>query len=93
MEESTLEILRERRERIDEIDSAIVSLLAERFRITNQVGQLKKAHQLSAIDENRERAQFSAIAQLATKAGLDPVFANKFLRCIIDEVAQNHKKL
>ena len=84
-----LEVLREQ---IDAIDENLISLLAQRFHLTHQVGQYKKAHCLSPVDEEREKAQFARIKALAAETGLCPEFAEKFLRCIISEVVQNHEK-
>jgi chorismate mutase len=86
---SDLETLRKD---IDRIDQNLVSVLAERFRITNQIGQYKRAQNLSPVDEQREQQQFLKIKKLASKAGLNPQFAENFLRCIIDEVVRNHKQ-
>jgi chorismate mutase len=84
--------LKTARKRLDRIDKELVSLLGERFTITNQIGQYKKARKLSPVDEDRERIQLERIEQLAESVGLDPAFARRFLRCIIDEVVTNHKK-
>ena len=81
------------RERIDRIDEELVRLLADRFGLTNEIGQFKKAQQLCPVDEERERQQFKRVRQLAVEAGLNPDFADRFLRCVIDEVVQNHNKL
>lgn len=81
------------RKSLDNIDTALITLLAERFRVTYKVGLYKKAHGLPAVDQSREAAQFTRIESLATQAGLDPKFAAKLLRTIIDEVVVNHKEL
>lgn len=81
------------RARIDEIDREIVSLLAERFRITDEIGTYKKAHGLPAVDELRERVQFQRITRLAEEIGLDPDIAVRILRSVIDEVVGRHRKV
>jgi chorismate mutase len=81
------------RKSLDNIDAALVSLLAERFRVTHKVGLYKKAHDLPAVDQSREAAQFARIESLAMQAGLDPAFAAKLLRIVIDEVVLSHKAL
>jgi chorismate mutase len=85
--------LQDLRKSLDGLDNALVFLLAERFHITQKVGEYKKAHQLPAIDKAREDAQFARIESLATNAGLDPDFAKAMLRLIIDEVVKNHQAL
>jgi len=80
------------RRQIDDIDAAWVALLARRFCLTDQVGHYKKAHGLQPVDEAREQAQFSRIRDLADEQGLDPDFAETFLRCIIAQVVKNHQR-
>ncbi len=75
---------------IDNLDAALVHLLAERFRCTQQVGVLKATVGLPPSDPAREEQQMSRLRELAAEAGLDPVFAEKFLGFIIAEVIRNH---
>lgn len=46
IDESVSAELNRLRESIDNIDAAVVHMLAERFKCTQQVGHLKAAHQL-----------------------------------------------
>ena len=85
--------LQDLRASLDNIDNALVFLLAERFRVTHKVGLYKKANGLPPVDKNREAAQFARIEALAKQADLDPKFAAKMLRLIIDEVVEHHKEL
>jgi chorismate mutase len=78
---------------IDNLDSAVVHLLAERFKCTQQVGRLKAAHGMPAVDADREAVQIRRLRSLAEEARLDPEFAEKFLNFIIDEVVRNHRSL
>jgi chorismate mutase len=87
------EPLREYRESIDNIDAALVFLLAERFKITKKVGAYKAAAGLPASDPARERAQIARLRSLAQAANLDPEFSEKFLRFIVDEVIRHHQRL
>ncbi|MGV1008197.1 MAG: chorismate mutase [Dermatophilaceae bacterium] len=75
---------------IDNLDAALVHLLAERFRCTQQVGVLKARLHLPASDPGREVTQLARLRALAEESGLDPVFAEKFLAFIIAEVIRNH---
>jgi chorismate mutase len=70
--------LRDLRDSIDNIDAAIVYMLAERFRCTRAVGKLKAHHGLPARDPGREAEQVSRLRQLAAVSTLDPDFAEKF---------------
>ena len=83
--------LLELRASIDNLDSAVVHLLAERFKCTQQVGRLKAEHGMPAVDSEREAVQIKRLRSLAEEARLDPEFAEKFLNFIIDEVVRNHR--
>ena len=78
---------------IDNIDAALVHLLAERFKCTQRVGWLKAAAGLPPSDPAREAAQVRRLRALAADAGLDPVFAEKFLAFIVSEVIHHHEKI
>jgi chorismate mutase len=78
---------------IDNIDSALVYLLAERFKITQAVGRHKAAAGLPPADPGREREQIARLRSLAEAAHLDPDFSEKFLRFIIDEVIRHHERV
>ncbi len=81
------------RQTIDNLDAALVNILAERFRCTQQVGMLKARQDLPAADPEREKAQIKRLRQLAQTAGLDPIFAEKFLKFIVAEVIQHHEDI
>lgn len=78
---------------IDNIDAALVHLLAERFKITKAVGRYKASADLPAADPNREAIQVQRMRDLAEESGLDPAFTEKFLRFIVAEVIQHHQRI
>lgn len=78
---------------IDNIDAAVVHLLAERFKITKAVGEYKAEVGLPPADLEREAAQIARLRALAVESGLDPVFTEKFLRFIVAEVIHHHQRL
>jgi len=80
------------RQSIDNIDAALVFLLAERFKVTQAVGEYKAKSGLPPADPGREDAQIARLRGLAKDADLDPEFSEKFLRFIIDEVIRHHEK-
>jgi chorismate mutase len=92
-DEEALARLRELRGSIDNLDAALVHLLAERFKCTQQVGELKAAHRLPPADPAREADQIARLRRLAAEAKLDPAFAEKFLTFIIDEVVRHHRAI
>lgn len=85
------EVLQRYRESIDNIDAALVFMLAERFKVTQAVGHHKAEVGLPAADPGREDAQIQRLRALAADARLDPEFSEKFLRFIIDEVIRHHQ--
>jgi chorismate mutase len=75
---------------IDNMDAAIIHLLAERFKITQQVGELKARAGMAPADVDREAQQIDRLRRLAESAELDPEFAEKFLNFIVAEVVRHH---
>ena len=86
------EMLASYRESIDNIDAALVFMLAERFKVTQKVGAYKAAAGLPPADPGREARQVARLRELARAANLDPEFSEKFLRFIIDEVIRHHER-
>ncbi len=80
------------RKSIDNIDAALVHILAERFRITQAVGAYKATATLPAADPAREKEQIARLRRLAGESDLDPEFSEKFIRFIIDEVIRHHER-
>lgn len=78
---------------IDNIDAALIHLLAERFKVTQEVGRYKATAGLPAADPVREDQQVARLRLLAEQAGLDPVFSEKFLRFIVAEVIHHHERI
>lgn len=85
--------LAEYRQSIDNIDAALVHVLAERFRCTKAVGVLKAKYELPPADPAREEYQIERLRRLARDANLDPDFAEKFLNFIIKEVIRHHEAI
>ena len=90
-DEARQELLRLRAS-IDNLDAALVHLLAERFKCTEQVGRLKAHAGMPPADPEREAVQIARLRALSETSGLDPHFAEKFLNVIIAEVIQNHRQ-
>ncbi|NJM50761.1 MAG: chorismate mutase [Sphingomonadales bacterium] len=87
------DLLTHYRDSIDNIDAALVFMLAERFKITQAVGEFKANSKLPPADPSREERQIARLRQLAKDAKLDPDFTEKFLRFIIEEVIRHHQQI
>ena len=90
--ERAQELLADLRQSIDNLDAVLVHTLAERFRCTTTVGKLKAEHDLPPSDPDRETRQIARLERMCAESGLDPEFAKKFQRFIIDEVICHHKQ-
>ena len=91
--EEAQELLSELRRSIDNLDAILVHTLAERFKSTQEVGELKAAFSLPPADPEREARQVERLRRLADEAGLDPEFAEKFLTFVISEVIRHHERI
>lgn len=88
--QAAVEQLHSIRESIDNIDAALLHLLAERFKFTQQVGTLKATHGLPAADPEREKEQTKRLRSLAESSHLDPEFAEKWFNFVVAEVIHHH---
>ena len=93
MTDTTQAELEEIRASIDNIDAALIHLLAERFKSTKRVGKLKAEHDMPPADPEREARQVTRLRALAVEADLDPAFAEKFIAFIIEEVIRHHEAI
>jgi chorismate mutase len=78
---------------IDNIDAALVHLLAERFKITKAVGRYKAAADIPPADPGREQVQIARLRSLAEESDLDPAFTEQFLGFIVAEVIHHHQRI
>jgi len=80
------------RESIDNIDAALIHMLAERFKFTQKVGKLKATNDLPPSDPEREARQVARLRALAEEANLDPTFAEKWFHFVVKEVIHHHEQ-
>lgn len=92
-EHSATERLTQLRASIDNIDAALINMLAERFRCTQEVGRLKAEHEMPASDPHREALQIARLRRLAEEAHLDPEFAEKWFNFVVAEVIRHHQSI
>ena len=87
------EDLRRLRSSIDNFDAALIHILAERFKATQEVGELKARHEMPPSDPERESRQIARLRQLAEDANLDPEFAEKWFNFVVAEVIHHHQNI
>ena len=92
-QESLNTILKSHRDSIDRLDAILVYTLAERFKHTEAVGELKAKNNLDPSDPAREAEQIKRLKLLSKDAELDHTFAKKFLAFVISEVIRHHERL
>ena len=93
MDDDALAELTSLRRSIDNIDAALIHLLAERFKCTQSVGRLKATTNMPPSDPDRERTQIARLRALAEEAHLDPAFAEKWFNFVVAEVIQHHEQI
>ena len=93
MSDSPRDELRRFRDSIDNLDAILIHTLAERFKLTQAVGQLKAEHALPPSDPAREEKQIARLRELAQDSGLDPAFAQTFITFVIAEVIRHHEHI
>jgi len=89
-DENPTRVLQRLRGSIDNIDAALIFLLAERFKCTKEVGELKAEHGMPPSDPSREEQQLARLRTLAEDADLDPEFAEKWFNFVVAEVIRHH---
>lgn len=78
------------RERINEIDEGIITLLNERLSLAKRIGQLKKQSRLTILDSNRENQVLDHVKGLSQ----DPCLKNRIgeVYKIIMEISKDVQK-
>lgn len=81
------------RQSIDNVDAALIAMLAERFKFTQAVGQLKADNDMPPSDPEREKRQVERLRALAVEADLDPEFAEKWFNFVVEQVIKHHVEI
>jgi chorismate mutase len=81
------------RKSIDNVDAALIHMLAERFKFTQAVGRLKAEHSMPPSDPEREKRQVERLRALAAEANLDPEFAEKWFNFVVEQVIKHHVEI
>jgi chorismate mutase len=88
-----LDALEDLRKSVDNLDSAVIAILAERFRLTEKIGQTKAAVGFAPADMERERRQLEHYRRLADSYGLDVDVVVDVMTTIIEHVKARHRVL
>ncbi|RBP97691.1 chorismate mutase [Bifidobacterium aemilianum] len=78
---------------VDNIDGAILALLAERFKCTRQIGVLKAQAGFAPEDPQREQVQAVRFRAIALAAGLDPQLAEDYRRFAAEAAKRRHQDI
>jgi chorismate mutase len=88
-----IDLLYDLRKGIDNLDSALIAILAERFRLTEKVGKLKSSAGFELRDGQREDAQVVRYRELARSYGLNHEIVVDVMLRIIEHVKKRHAAL
>ena len=85
--------LDELRAQIDDLDRRIITLLAERAAVVQQVGELKTSDS-EIVAEERQQYVYQSRRAWAVDVGLDPDFVEDLYRLMVEHfIAQERKQL
>lgn len=73
------------RARIDQLDAALIAIVAERLAACREVAALKEEFNTPVIQPDRVRDVVTSRRQLAIQAGMDPDFAEQLVRVLLTE--------
>lgn len=85
--------LEEIRKKITSLDSDLLSLLATRQRLTNQVAETKVKNQIPVRDQAREEQLLIRLIKQGQKAGLDPHYVTQLFHVIIEDSVLNQQAM
>ena len=90
---SNIEQLEDYRKSIDNFDSALIAILAERFKLTEKIGRMKAKGGFEPTDLEREQDQLEQFRKHATSHDLDVDVAVDIMTRIIDHAKNRHEVL
>jgi chorismate mutase/prephenate dehydrogenase len=85
--------LDELRKEIDRINSRLLSIIADRQKVSVAIGALKAAHGLALYSEQREAELLETFRRDATRMDLDPDYVEELMRVVLEHsrAAQRRK--
>lgn len=73
------------RRHIDRVDTVIITALAERMSLVEDIGRYKKKHDIPVFDEEREIQIMNALKKISKAQGLDEEFVEEVFLSIFNE--------
>ena len=81
------------RKQVDDTNHEIVSLLAKRLKICQDIAKVKKENDLPILDEGRESVIAKRLETLALEYGLEPHLIQKLFAIFIEYTRDEMKKV
>lgn len=81
------------RTRIDRLDHSLVLLIANRFALTEQVGELKARENLHAVDACREQDKLDEVRRWCAAEGVSEQLMTDILAQLMREAVRNHERI
>ncbi|MEW6744842.1 MAG: chorismate mutase [Planctomycetota bacterium] len=81
-EDATVRLAAYRRE-LDELDAALVQILARRFRVIARIGHLKARAGLPIRDPDREKEMLLSLARQGVEEGIAPALVRRVFTAIL----------
>jgi chorismate mutase len=81
----TTESLNELRQQIDQLDDDLLSILAKRMRVSREIGQYKKEHNMPVLQTSRYDEILDKRIIQAEELGMDAVFMKEVLGAVHEE--------
>ena|SRR5690554_1036616 len=81
------------RTQIDRLDHSLVLLIANRFALTEQVGELKARENLHAVDACRERDKLDEVRRWCAAEGVGEQLMTDILAQLMREAVRNHERI
>ena len=82
---ATTESLTELRSQIDKLDDELLELLSRRMRVSRDIGQYKKEHNMPVLQAQRYGELLTRRADQAVRMGMDREFMRSVLQAIHEE--------
>jgi chorismate mutase len=73
------------REKINEIDEKIISLISKRLSLMPEVAKIKIDNNLKVRQPEREKQLLKNIKKIAAEKNISPIFAEKIFSLLIEE--------